>query len=665
MKKAATILILFFFLVPTFPIFAQEKNPKSVNYFLHWSITDGEARDLAKWDLLVLDMEVQENSPQQLKLIRQLNPKIKIIAYISSQNLLASNYNSNESVLRKKIALSVDNSWWLRDEAGNKLSDWPNASVLNITDYCGQNSNGQKFNEFLPEFMVSNVMSSGYWDGIFYDSVWNGLSWFNSGNVSLANNGRRNSAAELDTAWKNGVIKILKRTRQLLPSAIIVANGSFTWDYQNYLNGWMLEDFPTPWENGGSWTGVMQSYLKLSDSSHNYNIINGAGTTPTNYQQFRFGLTSTLLGNGYYSFDFGSANHAQFWWYDELNNDLGGKETVAYNLLDKANTTIKPGLWRRDYTNGIAIVNSTDKLQRYSFAKEEFDKIRGTQDPVINNGQKVNWISLAPQDGIILLKTPTTIYDSWFVNGNFFRVFNNSGSQVRNGFFAYVDSYQGSQPLLFHDLAHNGDNQIFSVSKGVLNLTSNGKRILNFKPYGSFSGSFGIAAGDIDGNKKDEIITGAGVGGGPQVLIFDSNGKLISNFMAYDKNFRGGVNVASGDIDGDGKAEIITGAGPGGGPHVRVFDNKGNVKASFMAYDSNFRGGVNVAVGDVNGDGQNEIITGAGPGGGPQVRIFNGRGQVKTSFMAYDSNYHEGIFVAVSDINSDGVAEILTGIPGF
>jgi hypothetical protein len=84
-----------------------------------------------------------------------------------------------------------------------------------------------------------------------------------------------------------------------------------------------------------------------------------------------------------------------------------------------------------------------------------------------------------------------------------------------------------------------------------------------------------------------------------------------------------------------------------------------------MAYDSNFRGGVNVAVGDVDGDGQNEIITGAGPGGGPQVRIFNGRGQVKTSFMAYDSSYHEGIFVAVSDINSDGVAEILTGIPGF
>lgn len=665
MKKAATILILLLFLVPTFPSFAQDKNPKSVNYFLHWSITEGEARDLAKWDFLILDMEVQENSPRELKLIRQLNPKVKIIAYISSQNLLSSDFNANESVLRKKIALSVDNSWWLRDDSGGKLSDWPNASVLNITDYCGKNINGQRFNEYLPEFMVSNVMSTGYWDGIFYDSVWNGLSWFNSGNVSLSNNGHRNSSVELDSAWKNGVIKILKRTRQLLPNAIIVANGSFTWDYQNYLNGWMLEDFPTPWENGGSWTGVMQSYLKLSDSSRNYNIINGSGTAPTNYQRFRYGLTSTLLGNGYYSFDFGSTNHAQFWWYDEFNNDLGDKESIAYNMLDKTNVTIKPGLWRRDYTNGIAIVNSTDKLQRYSFAKEEFDKIRGTQDTAINNGQKINWISLAPQDGIILLKTPNTIRNSWFVNGNFFRVFNSSGSQVRNGFFAYVNSYQGSQPLLFHDFSGKGDQQIISVLKGTLNLTSSGKKILSFKPYGNFSGSFSIASGDVDGDKKEEIITGAGIGGGPQVLIFDINGKIKSNFMAYDKNFRGGVNIASGDIDNDGKAEIITGAGLGGGPHVRVFDNKGKIKANFMAYDSNFHGGVNVAVGDIDGDGQNEIVTGAGQGGGPQVRVFNGLGQVKYSFMAYDKNYHQGIFVAASDINSDGKDEILTGISGF
>src|SRR5437763_839430 len=69
---------------------------------------------------------------------------------------------------------------------------------------------------------------------------------------------------------------------------------------------------------------------------------------------------------------------------------------------------------------------------------------------------------------------------------------------------------------------------------------------------------------------------------------------------------------------------IVTGAGPGGGPHVRVFNNNGDGTAvSFFPYASGFGGGVHVAAGDVDGDGIPEIITGAGPGGGPHVRVFD------------------------------------------
>jgi hypothetical protein len=78
--------------------------------------------------------------------------------------------------------------------------------------------------------------------------------------------------------------------------------------------------------------------------------------------------------------------------------------------------------------------------------------------------------------------------------------------------------------------------------------------------------------------------------------------------MAYDKDFRGGVNVAVGDIDGDGQAEIITGPGPGADPQVRVFDKAGRLKAQFMAYDHNLKNGLSVAVDDLNQDGRLDIL---------------------------------------------------------
>jgi serralysin len=85
------------------------------------------------------------------------------------------------------------------------------------------------------------------------------------------------------------------------------------------------------------------------------------------------------------------------------------------------------------------------------------------------------------------------------------------------------------------------------------------------------------------------------------------------------------VYVACGDLDGDDRADVIVGAGPGGGPHVRAFSFAGGgiaEIASFYAYAPVFGGGVRVAAGDVDGDGVADIITGAGPFGGPHVRVL-------------------------------------------
>ena len=185
-----------------------------------------------------------------------------------------------------------------------------------------------------------------------------------------------------------------------------------------------------------------------------------------------------------------------------------------------------------------------------------------------------------------------------------------------------------------------------------------------------------VAAGDINGTGRDWVITGAGPGAvyGPHVRAFTPEGASIGSisFLAYGTN-KWGVNVACGDVDNDGMDEIITGAGPGAvfGPHVRGWNHDGGSLAaisgvSFFAYGT-LKYGVNVACGDIDGDGYDEIVTGAGPGAvfGPHVRGWNVDGGPAAaipgvSFLAYGTNQY-GVNVTCGDVDSDGIDEIITG----
>jgi hypothetical protein len=90
------------------------------------------------------------------------------------------------------------------------------------------------------------------------------------------------------------------------------------------------------------------------------------------------------------------------------------------------------------------------------------------------------------------------------------------------------------------------------------------------------------------------------------VGVYDGvSGAQLASFLAYDSSFAGGVRVAAGDVNGDGVVDVVTGAGPGGSPHVKVFDGvTGAEFRSFFAFDPGFTGGVFVAAGDMTGDGR-------------------------------------------------------------
>ena len=204
-----------------------------------------------------------------------------------------------------------------------------------------------------------------------------------------------------------------------------------------------------------------------------------------------------------------------------------------------------------------------------------------------------------------------------------------------------------------------GDRPVVTV------LDGSGAVVTSFLAYDeNFDGGVNVATGDVTGDGVDDIITGAGAGGAPHVKVFDGTKFAeVRSFFAYDPAFAGGVSVAAVETNGDGLFDIVTGTGAGGAAHVKVFDGRSlDVLHSFFAYDESFRNGVGVTAGDLNGDLLPDIITGAGPGGGPHVKAFDARtGDEVRSFFAYDAGFAGGVNVASGDVDGNGTVDLITG----
>lgn len=231
----------------------------------------------------------------------------------------------------------------------------------------------------------------------------------------------------------------------------------------------------------------------------------------------------------------------------------------------------------------------------------------------------------------------------------------------------------------------NGDgvtDTVYGTGPGVTTLVTvvdgkSGGTLFSFSPFeSSYTGGVNLSAGDLTGDGKAEIVVSPDEGGGPRVQVYDGGtARLLADLYGIDDpNFRGGVRTAVGDINGDGRADLVVAAGSGGGPRVAVYDGPSilagspvKITGDFFAFEPELRNGAYVTVADLDGDGYGEIIAGAGPGGAPRVIAFSGRHltafqyhEIVNVFVS-DTNARGGVRLASTDVNQDGVPDLITG----
>jgi Domain of unknown function (DUF4394)/FG-GAP-like repeat len=183
-------------------------------------------------------------------------------------------------------------------------------------------------------------------------------------------------------------------------------------------------------------------------------------------------------------------------------------------------------------------------------------------------------------------------------------------------------------------------------------------------PFGGFRGGVHVAAGDVTGDGVPDIIAAPGRGGLPVAVVLDGNtGTVVRGLLAFPPGFADGVNVAAGDVNGDGFDDIIVAPESRGFTLVRVFSGKdSSLLSQFVAYTPAFGGGVHVAAADFNLDGRAEIVTTPGAGAPPIVRVFDNTGTPMQTFVAGSLAFRSGLSVAAGDVTGDGRAEIIVGL---
>lgn len=663
--RAAKIIALAFLasLLPTV-VFASrgtQTAPKILNLYLDWQIKDADQAPLSKWDLVVLDMDVGWQFPEKIRQLRRDNPRIKILAYVSAGELALARAAGDPSSPGAKLSRLVDERHYMHSSGGKRLSWWPGAQLMNATD-AGPSVNGKRWADVLPDFVRDELMSTQLWDGVFLDAAYSDVTSFFGNDIDPDGNGRADAPADVNAAWRAGMTRLLKNMRAAVgPDRLIMNNSSAA--YASLVNGVLFENFPRY-----GWTAPMRDYLdstaknvKPTITSFNTNTNNQESIG--DYRLMRYGLASALLGNGYYSFDAGDSGHARTWWYDEYDAVLGAPKSSSRRIVGTG-TAIAPGVWAREYEHGIAIVNS-DTVPKRVTLPGTFEKLRGKQDPRTNDGSLVRSLDLPSQDGIILLgeSNVAEVREGAFVNGEFVRVYSGNGSQLRNGFFAQENAAPGGATVILGDIDRNGSQTVVSALNGTVRVGS-----ASFRPFGaSYKGKLSLAVGNTNRDAALEVVVGRDRAKPSDVRIYSRSGKELARWVAYNPAFGGGVRVAIGDLDGDGLREVVTGPGPSGGPHIRIFKTDGSVwGGSFFAFNEKERGGVSVAVGDIDADGKDDIIVGSGEGAIPRVRVFDFRGTLKREFTLGSQPLLNGLTVTAADVDGDGKKEILvSGVSVF
>jgi hypothetical protein len=338
--------------------------------------------------------------------IKAINPNIKIINYTLIDSVPPKATVGNPSYGATLTKVNAMNWWAYVNGTSGTIATSSSYPQINITNFVPADGTGELYTDWHANWSVANLMTP--WpalDGLFTDNVgWQPAvpaDWNRDGTTDTPTN------ATVGQWFRQGFQRFFNDLAAQLPGKLLLGNinnwgnpGSTLTEYNQLLQGGVIEGLvgqswsPETW---AGWAATLAWYRKtMAAVAAPKLVLFHQIDSPTNYQGMRYGLATCLMDDGYYEF-IGTDYHTILW-FDEYNASLGQATSPPPTAAWQS------GVWRRDFQNGIALVNPKGNGIQTVTLETSYQRIKGTQVPSINNGQTATTVTLQDRDGIILMR---------------------------------------------------------------------------------------------------------------------------------------------------------------------------------------------------------------------------------------------------------------------
>jgi hypothetical protein len=342
-----------------------------------------------------------------IEAIKKINPNEVVLLYQDINELAVS----PAAIWAPDVNAINANHWWLykSGSSGTKVNSWYGTGYyeVNTTIMYPRNSSDQWYVDWRAAWQVATYATPiPAADGFFTDNVF----WAPRVNGDWQQDGASDSDSNstVQQWYRQGYEHFINDLKAKMPGKYQTGNiadwgspSAVITEYNQLMSGGLMEGMiGLSWSNETRGFAVMMAaYKKMMGAiAHPQLVIFEQDGSATDYQGMRYGLASCLLGNAYFHYDVGGSRNS-VGWFDEYNANLGAATSAAF-----PSAAYQKGVYRRDFQNGIALVNPKGNGKQTVTLETSYRKLSGKQDPSINNGETVTSVTLNDRDGIILLR---------------------------------------------------------------------------------------------------------------------------------------------------------------------------------------------------------------------------------------------------------------------